>query len=68
VILMMTVKQCRARIGGDEIDLDGAESRHIDGIFHHARGRLFAYLGDLEGVTIGERVSGQDLPLIVQRL
>ena len=49
---MMAVEQRKSRIIGDEIDLDGAESRHIDRVFHHARGRLVAYLGHLEGVAM----------------
>jgi hypothetical protein len=43
VIQVMTVEQSRAGIVGDEIDLDSAESRHIDGICHHARRGLFAH-------------------------
>jgi hypothetical protein len=31
---MMAVQQCRPRIIGDEIDLNGAEARHVDRIFH----------------------------------
>ena len=41
---MMAVEQRQSWIIGDEIDLDGAESRHIDRVFHHARGRLVAHL------------------------
>jgi hypothetical protein len=49
---MVTVEQRRPGIVGDEIDLDRAEPRHVDGIFHHARRRLVAHLGDLEAVTM----------------
>ena len=36
VILMMAVQQCWPWIVGDEVDLDRAEPRHIDRVFHHA--------------------------------
>src|ERR1700730_13046713 len=49
---MMTVEQRRSGIVGDEINLDRAEPRHVDRVFHHTRGRLVAYLGQLEGVTM----------------
>jgi hypothetical protein len=39
MILVVAVKQRQSRIVGHEIDLDRAESRHIDRIFHHACGR-----------------------------
>ena len=42
----------RTRIVSDKIDLDGAEARHIDRVFHHARGCLIAQLSNLEGVTM----------------
>ena len=52
MILVVAVKQRQSRIVGHEIDLDRAESRHIDRIFHHACGRLVANLGHLERVTM----------------
>jgi hypothetical protein len=52
MILMMTVEQRGALIVRGEINLDGAESRRIDRIFHHACGGLFAHLGDLEAVAM----------------
>ena len=42
MILMITMQQRRSRIIGDEIDLHGAEARHVDRIRHHPRGRLVA--------------------------
>src|SRR6266511_2506375 len=52
VILMVAVEQRRPRVIRNEIDLDRAEARHVDGIFQHAGGRLVADLGDLEGVAM----------------
>jgi hypothetical protein len=36
MILMMTMEQRKPSIVGDEIDLDSAESRHVDRVFHAA--------------------------------
>ena len=52
VILVVAMEQRRPGIIGDEIDLDRTEARHVDRILHHARGRLVAHLGDLEGMTM----------------
>src|SRR5262245_15369396 len=52
MVLVMAMKQRRARVVGDEIELHGAEARHVDGVLHDARGRLVAHLGDLEAVTM----------------
>ena len=49
---MMAVEQRRPGIVGDEIDLHGAVPRHVDGVFHDARGRLVAHPGDLEGMAV----------------
>jgi hypothetical protein len=63
MILMMTMPQRRPRILSDEIDLDRAESRHVDRILDHARRRLVAYLGDLEAAAID--VDGVVSPLLL---
>ena len=44
MILVVAVKQRQSRIVGDKIDLDRAESRHVDGVFHHACRRLMPTL------------------------
>jgi hypothetical protein len=38
VILMVAVNQCGTGIVGHEVNFDGAETEHIDRVFHHARG------------------------------
>src|ERR1700729_3241296 len=49
---MMTMEQRRAWIVGDEVDLNSAESRHVDRILDYACGGLFAHLGNLKAVTM----------------
>src|SRR5215475_550401 len=48
----MAMEQRRTRIVGDEIDLRGAETSHVDGVLHHAGGRLVTYLGHLERMPV----------------
>jgi hypothetical protein len=52
MVLVMAVQQRGPRISCNEIDLDAAEARHIDSVFHKARRFLVADLGDLEGVLM----------------
>jgi hypothetical protein len=52
VILVVAVEQRRSRIVGDEVDLDRAEPRHVDSIFHHPGCGLVADLGELERVAM----------------
>jgi hypothetical protein len=58
MILMVAMKQCRTRIIGHEINLDGAEPCHVDGIFHHARRRLVAHLGNFERMPMADERDG----------
>src|SRR3954465_9511087 len=52
VILMMAMEQCGPRMVGDEVNLDGAESRHIDRILDDAGSSLFTYFCDLKAVAM----------------
>ena len=52
MILVMAVKERRARVVGYKIDLHGAETCHVDGILHDACRFLVANFGDLKCMSV----------------
>jgi len=64
VILVMTMERVRAWIVIDKIDLDGAETRHVDRVFQSLRSRLFY----ADGLVFLAAQTGHGEPIVQSEL